>query len=165
MSPKIDMKIWVLRHGEAQAQAATDAERELTHHGRMQVQAQARRWGAHMAPTHIWVSPFVRAQQTAAVWSDALITLPDVTPATVDWLMPEAAVSQVVDQLSLCDEGSEILLVSHQPLVSELVAYFTGEAAWACSMGTAYLAELTLPLAARGLADHHAIHAPNLSEL
>ncbi|UTA46457.1 phosphohistidine phosphatase SixA [Simiduia sp. 21SJ11W-1] len=159
------MKLWVLRHGEAQMQAATDAERPLTPDGVKQVQAQALRFGTQMAPAHVWVSPYVRAQQTARAWQKALPAAQPFAFETVDWLTPDTPVMQVVDQLGLRDESAEVLLISHQPLVSELVGFLTGEAAWACGMSTACLAELQLPLVARGLADNHRIHAPDLSLL
>ena len=31
------MKVWILRHGEAEGHAPTDAERNLTEHGRAEV--------------------------------------------------------------------------------------------------------------------------------
>lgn len=159
------MKLWVLRHGEAESQASVDSERKLTARGVEQVQAQSLRWHSHMAPTQVWVSPYVRTQQTVRAWRDTL-PAPDLfNYETVDWLTPDTPVMQVVDQLGLRDESAEVLLVSHQPLVSELVAFLTGEPTWSCGMSTAYLAELQLPLVARGMADKYAIHAPDLSVL
>lgn len=154
------MKIWVQRHGEAESRAASDAERALTPLGIRQIQAQSRRWSAGFRPQHVWVSPYLRAQQSAAHWLAAVEGGGYPGPETVDWLLPEAPVIQVVDQLGLCSEQSSVLLVSHQPLVSELVSFLTGEPAWACGMGTGYLAEISLPLVARGMADTFAIHAP-----
>lgn len=156
------MKIWVQRHGEAESVAPSDAERALTAVGIRQIQAQGRRWSAGFKPQHIWVSPYLRAQQSAAHWLAAaeLPTGAFPAPETVDWLLPDTPVMQVVDQLGLCSEQNTVLLVSHQPLVSELVSFLTGEPAWACGMGTGYLAEISLPLVARGMADTFAIHAP-----
>ena len=58
------MRLWLLRHGEAEPQAASDAARELTAHGRKEVQ-QAAAQLAGRPLTAIVASPYVRAQQTA----------------------------------------------------------------------------------------------------
>jgi phosphohistidine phosphatase len=60
------VKLWILRHGEAEGHARTDAERNLTEHGRGEVLRSA----AHLIGqpiTAIVASPYVRAQQTAFV--------------------------------------------------------------------------------------------------
>jgi phosphohistidine phosphatase len=154
------MKLWVLRHGEAETYAKSDALRNLTATGAKQIQAQALRWIPAMSLQHIWVSPLTRTQQTLQQWTAAAAPAGALPRAeTVDWLLPETGVEQVVQQLCECAEDSQVLLVSHQPLVSELVAYFSGEAAWSCAMGTGYLAELSMPVVAKGLATA-IIHAP-----
>ncbi|MGH8353342.1 MAG: histidine phosphatase family protein, partial [Pseudomonas sp.] len=58
------MRLWLLRHGEAEPQARSDAERALTKHGRKEVLKAA----GHLAGrplAAILASPYVRAQQTA----------------------------------------------------------------------------------------------------
>ena len=58
------MKLWVLRHGQAEARAATDAQRPLTETGRQ----EALRMGEHLQGETLEVilaSPYLRAQQTA----------------------------------------------------------------------------------------------------
>lgn len=133
------MKVWVLRHGEAQANARSDAERELTGHGRSQVIASA----AHLLGKplgRIIASPYVRAQQTAELvrqalgFSEAIITVP--------WLTPESDPKKVLNQLDeYADE--EVLLVSHQPLVGVLIGLLVnGSFQHAQPMNTASLAEL-----------------------
>ena len=65
------MKLWVLRHGEAEPRANSDAERRLTAHGREQVlHSAARLLGQPLQA--IIASPYVRAQQTAALVHDTL---------------------------------------------------------------------------------------------
>ncbi len=111
------MKIWVLRHGEAQANARSDAERELTGHGRSQVLSSA----AHLLGKpldRIIASPYVRAQQTAELVRQALGFSEPIS--TVSWLIPESDPKKVLKQLDLYT-GEEILLVSHQPLVGVLI--------------------------------------------
>jgi phosphohistidine phosphatase len=85
------VKLWVLRHGEAEPRANTDAERRLTAHGREQVLRSA----AHLLgqPLQaIIASPYVRAQQTAALVHDTLGFAEPVR--TVPWLTPEAMCSR-----------------------------------------------------------------------
>ena len=65
------MKLWVLRHGQAESHAPTDAQRNLTAHGREEVLGSA----AHLigqSIAAILASPYVRAQQTAQLVREAL---------------------------------------------------------------------------------------------
>jgi phosphohistidine phosphatase len=140
------MKLWVLRHGQAEPQTRTDAKRELTAHGREEVLRSA----AHLLGLPldaIYTSPYVRAQQTAELVHGALgFTEPVLT---VPWLRPDTDVRKVIDTLDgLALEN--VLLVSHQPLVSSLVGMLDhGHFQDPPGMSTASLAELEgeLPLA------------------
>lgn len=141
------MKLWILRHGEARQQARSDAERELTEHGRQEVLASA----GHLKgqpPEVIIASPYVRAQQTAELvrqtlgFTDAVVTVP--------WLTPESDPRKVLGHL----EGyasDDVLLVSHQPLVGALIGLAVhGSAQQAEPMSTASLAELEADFALAG---------------
>lgn len=140
------MKVWVLRHGEAQATARTDAERELTAHGRHEVLQSA----AHLIgkPVHLVIaSPYVRAQQTAQLVREALGLSVEITIAP--WLTPESDPDQVLRTLA-GHPAEHVLLVSHQPLVGALIGLAVhGHRQQPQPMGTASLAELEgeLPLA------------------
>nr|WP_255263580.1 phosphohistidine phosphatase SixA [Pseudomonas aegrilactucae] len=131
--------MWVLRHGEAEPHANSDAERRLTAHGREQVLRSA----AHLlgkAPQVILASPYVRAQQTAALVHEALGF--DKPVQTVPWLAPESDPQQVIAELDLLGV-EEILLVSHQPLVGALVSLLEhGHRRQPAPMSTASLAQL-----------------------
>ena len=133
------MKLWVLRHGEAEPRANTDAERRLTGHGREQVlHSAARLLGQPLQA--IIASPYVRAQQTAALVHDVLGFAEPVL--TMSWLTPDSDVGQVIGGLDTL--GLEhVLLVSHQPLVGTLVGMLEhGHGQQPASMSTASLAEL-----------------------
>lgn len=133
------MKLWVLRHGEAQNQASTDSARELTRRGRAQVvQSAAHLLGAPLDA--IFASPYVRAQQTAALVHEALGFARPVI--TVPWLTPEQSPHEVSSQLQAL--GLEnVLLVSHQPLVGNLIGLLeSGSDVQDHPMATASLAEL-----------------------
>ncbi len=111
------MKLWILRHGEAEGHAPTDAERNLTEHGRAEVLRSA----AHLIGqpiTAIIASPYVRAQQTAQLVREALGFEPQVR--TVPWLTPEGNPLEVLQKLETDDT---VLLVSHQPLVGSLISF------------------------------------------
>lgn len=133
------MKVWVLRHGEAQAQARSDAERELTAHGREEVMQSA----AHLLGkplTRIIASPYVRARQTAELVRQALGFSESVV--IVPWLTPEADPRQVLSELD-AHAADDILLVSHQPLVGALIGLAVhGSYQQPQPMSTASLAEL-----------------------
>lgn len=111
------MKLWVLRHGEAEPRARTDAERRLTAHGRDQVMRSAAQLFGQL-PQVILASPYVRAQQTATLVHDALGGGELVR--TVPWLTPDTDPQQVIGELDKLGLD-QVLLVSHQPLVSALV--------------------------------------------
>lgn len=133
------MKVWVLRHGEAHNQAASDAARELTPRGREQVLRSA----AHLLAEPlqaILASPYVRAQQTAELVHEALGFAQPIK--TVPWLTPEQSPQQVADRIAAL-ELDNVLLVSHQPLVGTLLGLLeSGHLNHEHPMGTASLAEL-----------------------
>lgn len=133
------MKLWILRHGEAQNRARTDAERELTDNGRAEVLSSA---ASLMGQPLRWIiaSPFVRAQQTAELvrqalgFSEAVVTVP--------WLTPDSDPRKVLDNLDLY-ASDNVLVVSHQPLVGSLIGLAVhGSLQQAEPMHTASLAEL-----------------------
>ncbi|AAZ34113.1 phosphohistidine phosphatase SixA [Pseudomonas savastanoi pv. phaseolicola] len=133
------MKVWVLRHGEAQSRARSDAERELTAHGREEVLKSA----VHLSDKsvqRIIASPYVRAQQTAELVRQSLGFNDPVV--TVPWLTPDSSPREVLLQLDKLGVD-EVLLVSHQPLVGELIGVLAhGSPQQAEPMSTASLAEL-----------------------
>ncbi|MFJ2460899.1 phosphohistidine phosphatase SixA [Pseudomonas zeae] len=132
------MKLWVLRHGEAVPYGSCpDSERELTDHGRREVLNSA----AHLIGqplTAIYASPYLRAQQTAQIVREALGFEPEIR--TVEWLTPETDPDKVTDQLV---SVSNVLLVSHNPLVGNLLSYLQHGAGYPPEkVSTAGLAEL-----------------------
>ncbi|MDO9624528.1 MAG: phosphohistidine phosphatase SixA [Pseudomonas sp.] len=142
------MRLWLLRHGEAEAQARSDAARALTTRGRQEVrqaavQLEGRKLGAILA------SPYVRAQQTAALVCEALGFTGGVE--TVPWLTPDSDPREVLRQLDHYPQG-ELLLVTHQPLVGALAGLLIhGNRQQAVPMHTASLAELEGEVLAAGL--------------
>lgn len=120
------MKIYIMRHGEAQAFAASDEQRVLTDKGRQQSEAMAK-WLASQLPGSqldaVMVSPYVRAQQT---WQSCGHCLP--TPNSVETehdITPYGDSDVVADYVRAYIETTgvtSLLLVSHLPLVGYLTA-------------------------------------------
>jgi phosphohistidine phosphatase len=132
------MKIWVLRHGEAVPHGSKpDPARELTEQGRKEVLSSATELVGQPL-TAIYASPYLRAQQTAQLVREALGFEPEIR--TVEWLTPEVDPDRVADQLV---SVSDVLLVSHYPLVGNLLSYLQHGAGYPPErVGTAGLAEL-----------------------
>ena len=123
------MQIFIMRHGQAEQVAQTDQQRELTAQGFIEVQAIAQFMkDSGVVFEQIFVSPFVRAQQTANTmvriheYSDDCTTLPFITPS--------GSAKELHDYLDgFCSDKqlSNILIVSHMPLVSYVVAELTND--------------------------------------
>lgn len=154
------MRIWILRHGEAERETRCDSERALTVRGESDAKS-AGIFLAGVAPTSlaVFASPYKRAQQTALAAAQAL---PQQTITTVDWLKPDTDPVAVLDALAQLSQ-SNLLLVSHQPLVSALAGvliesdYRAGPA-----MNTASLVELELTVVGAGCAKLISLrHAPD----
>jgi len=140
------VKLWVLRHGEAEPRANTDAERRLTAHGREQV--------LHSAA-------YLLGQPLQAIIASPYVhdTLGFAEPVrTVPWLTPESNVQQVIGEIERL--GLEhVLLVSHQPLVGSLVGMLVhGHAQQPAPLSTASLAELEGGWPLAGLMNLLALH-------
>ena len=79
------MKLWLLRHGEAEPKARTDAERNLTDAGFAEVRRNAEHLFGQPLQA-ILASPYSRAQQTAEIvrqelgFGQAIETVPWLTP-------------------------------------------------------------------------------------
>lgn len=142
------MKLWLLRHGEAEPRARTDAERNLTTAGRLEVQTSAEHLQGQPLDL-ILVSPYTRAQQTAEIVRQVLGFTGPVE--TVPWLIPESAPN---DAMLYLDRRSEpnLLLVTHQPFVGVLGGWLVhGHRDTPLPMATASLAELEGEYLAAGL--------------
>ena len=143
------MQLYILRHGDAERIASSDRERQLTDRGKQQVHAVVQRHQQEIAKvTSIFVSPFRRAQETAAIVSQHFPTVP---LHTAEMLTPDHSPMDVVRFLCQQPESAKILLVSHQPLVSELVSELCNQVPAAVGMHTAALAGILLNPVAIGM--------------
>jgi len=125
------MQLYIMRHGQASPIANSDAERQLTKQGQFEAEIMGK-WLKSMQVNldHVLVSPFIRAQQTAAT---VRATLNWTGPSTnCDFITPSGNAGQVHDYLDGMLASSrgenaieELLMVSHMPLVSYLVEDLT----------------------------------------
>jgi phosphohistidine phosphatase len=116
--------VWLLRHGEAVPHGArADSDRELTPHGEHQA-AMAGRGLARLGVTleHCYTSPKVRARETARLACQELgvnFELAASVGAGFD-------VAACRDLLLGHDDGAALLVVGHEPDLSQIVADLTG---------------------------------------
>lgn len=151
------MTIFILRHGQAEAQITTDEARQLTNKGRSDTDSIVQSRVADMASVSaIWASPLVRAQQTAAI---AASYFPQLSIQTTELLVPEANPQALMEWLDALNSGhlqvsdKSILLVSHQPLVGALVNKLCSKPNDYYPMGTSSLAAIQVPIIAAGMGD------------
>lgn len=140
--------------------AASDAARNLTERGRADVvNTLSVRSDALKSVNCIIASPYVRAQQTAAIAAEYL-SLPVTTEPC---LVPESSLfklQQMLEPLLLEESDRVPLLVSHQPLVGSLVDWFCGLQPGYQVMGTSALAELQFDVVAASCADLLSLQQP-----
>lgn len=121
------MKILIMRHGQAGSYEGVDEARELIARGREdaknagQCLAQLITDGKMPAFDKVWVSPYVRTQQTA---DEVLASFPQLQRENKDILISHDQPQRVLDALSE-ENFNHILLISHNPLVNLLVAHLT----------------------------------------
>ena len=127
------MKVFIMRHGEAEVVASSDETRRLTDYGRKQSISQGQWLKTHLNSTalsiqKVIVSPYVRAQETFELVNSAIDNiLNDVE--TWSGTTPYGNATLVADYLSVLQEqGIEsVLLVSHLPLVGSIVSELYGK--------------------------------------
>ncbi len=143
------MLLYLARHGEAGGHAR-DALRSLTERGR-NATAAVYREAAQRIETPIRTllcSPLQRARETAEL---ALQYLPlDVASATpTESLLPDKTPASVCDRLDHCDHWP-VLLVGHQPLLGDLLAWLGDNQVTTSVMTTSSFVCLELIAPARG---------------
>lgn len=126
------MKIFIMRHGEAEVMAKTDQARHLTAYGKKQAFAQGQWLKTQMNSTalpRVIVSPYVRAQETFERVNQAFEGALTAQMESWDGITPYGNAETVADYVSvLANEGIEsVLLISHLPLVGEIVAELYGK--------------------------------------
>lgn len=117
------MQVFIMRHGDAALDAASDSVRPLTACGYDESRQMAT-WlkGQKVDIKRVLVSPFLRAEQTLGVVGEAM-NLPDSVDVLPE-LTPSGDVGIVNAYLQvLANEGvATVLVISHLPLVGYLVS-------------------------------------------
>lgn len=114
-------RLILMRHGEAQWRAPTDAERPLTDHGvRDNLRVLGQILGSYQ-PQGLVSSPYIRARQTLQPFCERLQLTAQHTLA----LVPEASVAVASAWLQQQLEAQDcVLVVSHMPLLGSLVTHW-----------------------------------------
>ncbi|MGH7876033.1 MAG: phosphohistidine phosphatase SixA [Candidatus Binatia bacterium] len=120
------MNIYLLRHGIAigrdDPSSRNDADRPLTAKGLKRMRKAARGLRRLNIPFDAVVtSPFTRARQTADIVVAALEL--QSTFEEMSDLTPESSVETLLSNLARFQNHSHLLLVGHEPLLSDLAAF------------------------------------------
>lgn len=151
------MKLWLLRHGQAEPQVSTDAERALTERGWREAKDSAERLIGRPIKA-ILVSPYRRAQETAQQVCKSLNYQGPLE--TVDWIIPDASAEDALRHLDTRTED-ELLLVTHQNFVGELGCLLVeGHTGDSLPLATGSLAELEGVAMAAGLMQLRSLYHP-----
>ncbi len=144
------MILYLLRHGEAQARAHSDSERPLTVKGQQDVVSVAWQFAARKLKLDCcWVSSYLRASQTADIFLNQLEQ--SVKSESTDSLIPEVRANIVIRKLAETT-SQHVLLVSHNPLLSELNAVLTqGDITDMHILSTSELVCITMDFVGMGL--------------
>ncbi|MHB8566467.1 MAG: phosphohistidine phosphatase SixA [Nitrososphaerales archaeon] len=139
------MKLYVMRHGEAEPKNSSiqDEDRHLTKEGRERVKSNLL-----LAKNNIAMeldvaisSPYTRAQETARLAADVFQLEKIIIEASLE---PTTAPYEIYAMLSRIDATSSksILIISHQPLVTNLLSDLLGSSR--ISMSTGSLAKIVI---------------------
>jgi len=115
--------VFILRHGKAEETrpGGSDADRHLTKKGRDDILAVAHWIAAQdLQFDLIATSPLARAQETAEIVAETV----GAQEKLVTWkaLVPGGNTDTVCREIGMHREGSAILLVGHEPLLSSLIS-------------------------------------------
>ena len=117
------MNLFLLRHADANTQAATDDARQLSEKGIAQAEKVARFCEAHeVAPEIILTSPVRRAHETAKIVAAHLRAELLLAP----WLACGMPPARALDELRGHARFERVMLVGHEPDFSLLAAHLLG---------------------------------------
>jgi phosphohistidine phosphatase len=136
--------LYVMRHGEAESSAPSDKQRALTPYGIQQVTLSAEKNLKDKVFDYVFVSPYLRAQQTWDIIKRANVECKQLY--TVDWITPDVPTQPALDQLfNLTEKRSailkhsplSILLVCHQTFAGRFVTHLCGGPKYGIHVDTA----------------------------
>lgn len=145
-----------MRHGEA-GWHTSDRQRELTEAGREGAGVVARQISrSPWRPGLIWVSPLVRARQTAAIASE-ILNCPVMEKL---FLTPDDDPGRCLEALLDHGESDPLLIVSHMPLVGSLATLLVDGHRRGIPFMTSQAVMLDMPVTGPGCADLKAQFLP-----
>lgn len=155
------MKLFLMRHGDAEFNASIDSQRQLTDLGKENAHQMATNHRDDLSSvSKLWVSPYVRAQQTADIVSNVLDN--SVPRETQAFLKPSSDPNTVFAAVE--KQQQSLLIVSHQPLIGTLVDLLAGLEPGSHRMSTASLACIEIDIIARACGEllwlHHPAYQP-----
>lgn len=123
------MEIFILRHGDASANAkklTDDSKRSLSENGVKEIENAASFFEkSEVNFDHIFSSPLKRAKQT----SEIILKKQDKSNFTeLEELKPEGKVGEVCKKLSSQKDNVKVLVIGHNPLLVDLVNHIINSA-------------------------------------
>ena len=142
------MQLFLLRHADANTEAATDDARRLSEKGIAQSEKVARFCEAHeFKPEVILTSPVRRAHETAKIVGKHLGAELIVVP----WLACGMRAAQALDELEGYSRFASVMIVGHEPDFSTLAAHLLGiSAEHAITIKKASLTQIEIPIIRAG---------------
>ena len=116
------MKIYFIRHGEAEIYAEDDFKRKLTTIGRVKLENSFKSFANRLEDKRsykIYSSPLERAKETAEILAKHL----DSNFEVKDYL----AGGRIKDILKTLDPDENYIFVSHEPFISNWIYQLTGD--------------------------------------
>lgn len=141
------MNLYILRHANADTEAATDDARELSEKGREQAKSVAKFCARHAIRLEvIFSSPLIRAQQTAKPVAKEL----GIEVTTARWLACGATPEGILAQLATLKDTAAVMLVGHQPDLGELIGHLLGAAGDGINVRKASLTHIAVLVPRKG---------------
>lgn len=117
------MQLTLMRHGEAETRAISDASRRLTKNGRKENLATAAQLLSHEPIfSHALHSPYLRAKETADDLNGVLQNLHFENSELLTPDIPVASLLNHLEQFCRQQQVSSLLLIGHNPLLSRLLS-------------------------------------------
>lgn len=139
------MQLYLLRHGIAEngRPGARDADRALTAEGKKKLREVLRTAArAGVSPDCILTSPYLRAVETAEIATEVLGYKNELIRSGA--LVPESDPRDLWQEIRLHKRAEQVLVSSHEPLLSRSVAYLLSSPSLAVDMKKGGLVRIDL---------------------
>ncbi len=153
------MRLYVMRHGQAEPIAPADEQRALTSRGRGEVASIGKHYLHGVQFDYVYVSPYLRAQQSWQVLQE--LGVQTLGQATVNWVTPDSSTTRAIDQLTTATSDMEnVLLVCHQPFVGKVTTQLCDGHNYGLHIATAGLVIMEMDVVAKQCATLISVFAP-----